>query len=581
MASKNNILDKSGKVWLGSLIVFARFYVAMAILMPLFGSVVLIFQSWVLSNILNSAFVNNISRDGLLYSISLFTCLVIIRSTIAYVQELCAIKASERIKVNVRKILYETLLVNGHVWTRNQVSGAIASSIVEQVELLDGYFRKYLPVFISAAIVPLSFSIVIFCFNKIIGLILFISIPLIPLFMALIGHGAERASSKYLDSFSWLSGFFADRIRGLMTLKLYGCAQRELSSVVRASNDLKDRTLSVLKIAFLSSAVLEFFSAMGIACIAVYVGLTFLNFIRMGNDSVNLQLGLFFLLMAPEVYQPLRQMALYYHDRASAYAAVNKIEELFCGLPVIDLATSNSIKNNKLINVDFSIDNQILISAKDLEIKDSNSNRIVINKISFNILRFDHIALTGVSGVGKTSLIESIIGLRQYDGQIRFEGCDLTHLDEAILRRKTFLVSQRPYIFQDSILENIKIAKPEASYDEILEAARLSLVLDFTENIPNGLNTILGKGGMGISRGQVQRLSIARLFLRNPDFILLDEPTAHLDQDTEKKLLKNILDFSQNKTLILITHSPFIYNNMQIIWHLIDGKINNNYENII
>lgn len=573
--SKSSTLGKAGKIWLGKLVAFAKFHMIVAILLPLFGGVLLVFQSWILSNILNSAFVEHVSRDYLIYPISLFAFLVIIRATIVYAQELCAIKASETIKANIRKILYESLFTNGHMWTRSQVSGAIASSIVEQVELLDGYFRKYLPVSISAAIIPISFSILIFYFDKIIGSILFISVPLIPLFMALIGYGAERASSKYLDAFSWLSGFFADRLRGLMTLKLYGCEQQELDSVVKASNDLKDRTLSVLKIAFLSSAVLEFFSAMGVACIAVYVGLTFLNFINIGRDSIDLQLGLFFLLMAPEVYNPLRQMALYYHDRASAHAAVNKIEELFNGLPELTGSMPTSTKDYNRTNIESSVDSSILISARNLEIKDFNSNKNIVNKVSFDILRFDQIALTGVSGVGKTSLLESMVGLRPYNGQIKFEGHNLIHLDETILRKKTFLASQRPYIFQDSILENIKIAKPDACYSEILEAARLSLVSDFIENLPNGINTILGKGGVGISRGQIQRLSIARLFLRQPEFILLDEPTAHLDHDTEKRLLKNIFDFSQNRTLVLITHSPFIYKNMPIVWHLDDGKINN------
>lgn len=569
------MLSKSGKIWLGKLVAFAKFHLIIAILLPLLGSILLIFQLWILSNILNSVFIDHVNRDYLIYPISLFAFLVIMRATIAYVQELYAIKASETIKANIRKILYENLFANGHMWTRSQVSGAIASSIVEQVELLDGYFRKYLPISVSAAIIPISFSILIFYFDKIIGMILFISVPLIPLFMALIGYGAERASSKYLDSFSWLSGFFADRLRGLMTLKLYGCEERELDSVIKASNDLKDRTLSVLRIAFLSSAVLEFFSAMGVACIAVYVGLTFLNFIHIGKDQINLQLGLFFLLIAPEVYNPLRQMALYYHDRASAHAAVNKIEELFNGLPDLDGSMTDDIKIHKKTINEFTIDTSILISARNLEIKDFNSNKNIVNKLSFNILRFDHIALTGVSGIGKTSLLESMVRLRPYDGQIIFEGYDLINLDENILRKKTFLASQRPYIFQDSVLENIKIAKPEASRTEILEAVRLSLVSDFIENLPNGLDTILGKEGVGISRGQIQRVSLARLFLRNPDFILLDEPTAHLDQDTEKRLFKNIIDFSQNKTLVLITHSPFIYKKMPIIWHLDDGKINN------
>ncbi|AGF49345.1 thiol reductant ABC exporter subunit CydD [Candidatus Kinetoplastidibacterium galati] len=573
--SKSNMLGKSGKVWLGKLIVFAKFHVFLAILLPLFGSVLLVLQSWILSIILNSAFVEHISRDNLMSSIYLFAFLVIMRANIIYVQELCAIKASEIIKTNIREILYRSLYENSYIWTRGQVSGSIASGIVEQVELLDGYFHKYLPISISAVIVPISFSIIIFYFDKIIGTILFISVPLIPLFMALIGYGAERASIKYLDAFSWLSGFFADRLRGLMTLKLYGCEERELTSVVNASNDLKDRTLSVLKIAFLSSAVLEFFSAMGVACIAVYVGLTFLNFINIGRESFNLQLGLFFLLMAPEVYNPLRQMALYYHDRASAHAAVNKIEELFNGLPDLNHPSLTSTENCKSINHSSSIGNSILMSVMDLEIKDSNSNKNILNKVSFDIIRFNHIALTGVSGVGKTSLLESMVGLRKYDGQIKFEDHDLMHLDEGFLRRKTFLVSQHPYIFQDSIFENIKIANPKASYAEVLEASRLALVYDFIKNLPKGLDTVLGKGGIGISRGQIQRLSMARLFLRDPDFILLDEPTAHLDKDTEKKLLQNILNFSKNKTLVLITHSPSVYENMPIVWRLDNGKINN------
>src|SRR5690606_21968346 len=228
--------------------------------------------------------------------------------------ERASARAAERIKQSVRLALFERLLAQGPAWSRTRVSGELASAVVDQVDALDGFFSRYLPAVIAAAVLPPAFAVAVLPFD-------------------LVGWGAEAASRRHLRAFARLSGFFADRLRGLVTLKLYGRAEAEGQAVAAASEALRRRTMAVLRIAFLSSAVLEFFAALGVAGIAVYFGLTYLGFLDLRATPLTLQTGFFCLLMAPEVYAPLRQFAAHYHDRAAARAAVAQIAQVFDGLP--------------------------------------------------------------------------------------------------------------------------------------------------------------------------------------------------------------------------------------------------------
>lgn len=542
--------------WLMGLARTARFPLILAGAAPLVGGALLVVQAWLLASVLDSAIVGQVPRHELLGGILGIAALMLLRACIAWAGERAGADASERIKRHVRQSLFQRLVRSGPYWSRGKASGELASAVVDQVEALDGFFAKYLPAMAAAAMLPVAFSVVLLPMDVVAGLVLLITAPLIPLFMALVGWGAQGASRRHLRAFARLSGFFADRLRGLSTLKLYGRAQAEAQSVVAASDALRQRTMSVLRIAFLSSAVLEFFAALGVAGVAVYIGLTYLGFLDVRWSPLTLQAGLFCLLMAPEVYAPLRQFAAHYHDRATALAAVTQIAVLFDGLP--QNAGDEAAKAAAPAAAPVHASQGAGLAMTGLRVEAPGRGHAVLLDAAFTLAPGEHVALMGPSGAGKTTLIEAIARLRPAAGDIRIDGLPLAQWEEAALRQRVALIGQRPQLLAGSIADNIRLGRPGATDLQVQDAARRACVLEFAQDLPQGLDTPLGSRGHGLSGGQAQRVALARLFLRDPGLILLDEPTAHLDEATQARVLDEILEFAAGRTLLLATHAPAV-----------------------
>lgn len=542
--------------WLMGLARTARFPLILAGAAPLVGGALLVVQAWLLANVLDSAIVGQVPRHELLGGILGIAALMLLRACIAWAGERAGADASERIKRHVRQSLFQRLVRSGPYWSRGKASGELASAVVDQVEALDGFFAKYLPAMAAAAMLPVAFSVVLLPMDVVAGLVLLITAPLIPLFMALVGWGAQGASRRHLRAFARLSGFFADRLRGLSTLKLYGRAQAEAQSVVAASDALRQRTMSVLRIAFLSSAVLEFFAALGVAGVAVYIGLTYLGFLDVRWSPLTLQAGLFCLLMAPEVYAPLRQFAAHYHDRQTALAAVTQIAVLFDGLP--QDAGDEAAKAAAPTAAPVHASQGAGLAMTGLRVEAPGRGHAVLSDAAFTLAPGEHVALMGPSGAGKTTLIEAIARLRPAGGDIRIDGLPLAQWEEGALRQRVALIGQRPQLLAGSIADNIRLGRPGATDLQVQDAARRACVLEFAQDLPQGLDTPLGSRGHGLSGGQAQRVALARLFLRDPGLILLDEPTAHLDEATQARVLDEILEFAAGRTLLLATHAPAV-----------------------
>ncbi|EHK63752.1 thiol reductant ABC exporter subunit CydD [Achromobacter arsenitoxydans] len=546
----------------------ARFPLILAGAAPLLSGALLVVQAWLLASVLDAAIARQTPRHELLGGILGIAGLMLLRACISWAGERAGADASERIKRHVRLSLFQRLVRHGPHWSRGKASGELASAVVDQVEALDGFFAKYLPAMAAAAMLPVAFSVLLLPVDVIAGLVLLITAPLIPLFMALVGWGAQGASRRHLRAFARLSGFFADRLRGLSTLKLYGRAQAEAESVVAASDALRKRTMSVLRIAFLSSAVLEFFAALGVAGVAVYIGLTYLGFLDVRWTPLTLQAGLFCLLMAPEVYAPLRQFAAHYHDRATALAAVTQIAVLFDGLPQ-DTAEGAAPKGS--IPARAGKGAHLVLSG--LRVDAPGRAQAVLSDASLTLVPGEHVALMGPSGIGKSTLIEAIARLRPAGGDIRIDGLPLDEWNESALRQRVALIGQRPQLLEGSIADNIRLGRPDATDEQLLEAARRACVLEFADALPQGLGTRLGSRGHGLSGGQAQRVALARLFLRDPGLILLDEPTAHLDDATQARVLDEILEFSAGRTLLLATHAPSVAARFKRVVRVSGGKV--------
>lgn len=521
-----------------------------AIAAPLAGGVLLIGQAWLLAEILGRAIADGEPMTQLMPALSGIVALIVLRLGLAGMGEACGTSAAETIKQALRRQLFTGLMARPLHWTDHRGSGALAAATIEQVEALDGYFARYLPAMISAAILPVAFAVIALPLDWVAGLLFLVTAPLIPVFMALAGWGAEAATRAQAGALSRLSGRFADRLRGLLTLKLMGRAESETAAIVMASEALRVRTMKVLRIAFLSSAVLEFFAALGVAGIALYVGLTFIGYLGI-NPEMSLSTGLFLLLMAPEVYQPLRTLAAHYHDRAAALAGLAEIERQFDELPMdtepVELPVPPPMR--------YAGSGAAGITMASLGLRSPDGRATLFEDLDLAIAPGEHLALLGPSGSGKSSLLEAMARLREVSGTILIGHRPLGGLPEAELRQMLALLGQKPRLIAGSIADNIRLGRADATPAEIEAAALRACVTDFAAGLPGWLDAPIADGGVGLSAGEGQRIALARIYLRDPAIVLCDEPTAHLDGHTEARVLEGLVDFCAGRTLVLATHS--------------------------
>ncbi|HEV2516021.1 MAG TPA: thiol reductant ABC exporter subunit CydD [Devosia sp.] len=551
--------------WLNHLAATDRPLLAAVLGLPLAAGALLVMQAMLLAGLLHRAIVDAAALPALLPQVALLATILVIRIALSGLGETAAVQFGEAIKGRVRAALVADLLRRPPTWTAARSSGALSSTVLEQVEALDGYFTRYLPAMVQAAILPIAFAVIAFSVDWIVALLFLISAPLIPVFMALAGWGAEAASRSQAAALNRLSGRFADRLRGLVTLKLFGEDAAETARVRQASEELRVRTMRVMRIAFLSSAVLEFFAALGVAGVALYVGLTFLGLVSVHSTELTLAAGMFLLLMAPEVYQPLRLLAAHYHDRSAAIAAVAEIERELDGLP-------EAMPPVAAIATPAGAEAPATLELRAVAVNDP-TGRQVMTAAELMLDPGARIAILGPSGIGKSTLLEAIAGLRDFDGDIRIDGRALGDIAEPELRHRVAMLGQRPRLFAGSIADNIRLGRRDADHAAIRRAAQLARVADFADALPEGFATQLGEDGLGLSGGEIQRIALARLYLRDPGLLLLDEPTAHLDAATEALVLDGLTEFAVGRTLVVATHSRAVAARMDKVFRIAGGKL--------
>lgn len=535
-----------------------------ALLAPLASGGLLVWQAWILADILGRAIETGESPALLLPSVLLVLSLLLARAALGALAEQAGTIGAEAIKRHLRRALFSQLLSGSPREADAASSGSAATAIVDQVEALDGYFARYLPAALQAGLLPLVFGAIILPLDWVAGVLFLVSAPLIPIFMALVGWGAQIATDRQAQALSRLGNRFSDRLRGLLTLKLYGHEAAETAGIVAVSDALRKRTMRVLRIAFLSSAVLEFFAALGVAGVALYVGLTFIDYLHLRSSPLTLSTGFFLLLMAPEVYNPLRLLAAHYHDRASAKAALGEIERQLGNLPAhIPMLSDIKPLPGKAIS----------LALDALTLRTPDRMRVVLRDAALHVGGGEHIAILGPSGSGKSTLLEAMAGLRAHEGGLALDGRALADWPEPELRARTFLLAQKPRILHASIADNIAIARPCAPRQEVERAAEQAHVAGFAAGLPDGLDTVIGEDGAGLSGGQAQRVALARLFLREAGLILLDEPTAHLDAALEAEIIANIRAFAAGRTLVIATHSMALARNMDKAWRVAEGNL--------
>lgn len=545
--------------WLSGLWRVAPLAMSWAIGAPLLAGGLLIVQAWFLAHTLDQAIRLSVAPNQLWSGMVIIATLIAVRAVLLWSGDQAASHASENIKQQLRHQFFTQLLARGPAWSKQTPAGSLAVAILDQVQALDGYLQRFLPATIAAVFLPLAFVVAVLPVDWVVALLFLFTAPMIPIFMALIGMRAEVANQKHQQVLSRLSGVFADRIRGLFTLSLLGRTQDEVQSVRQASQTLSQTTMKVLRIAFLSSAVLELFAALGVAGVAVYLGLSYLGMLGNQFSGFTLQHGLYCLLLAPEVYNPLRQMAASYHDRATAKAAVNGLQQLYTHLPApnadFPLMPSSPIIQHKSSQ---KFNQPLVLSAQQFSVQTPDGRDILL-PTDLQLLRDKPVALMGASGAGKTTILETLIGLRPYaNGQLQH------YFD----KNQFVLIGQQPFMALGSIADFLRVVQTKATDEQLWHALEQAQAADFVRLLPNKLATILGTRGHGVSGGQAHRLALARLFLTDVDLILLDEPTAYLDSQTRNAVLSAILNFAQGRALFIATHDQELAAQLAQTWVL-------------
>ncbi|HHF0443719.1 TPA: cysteine/glutathione ABC transporter permease/ATP-binding protein CydD [Haemophilus influenzae] len=507
------------------------------------SALILVVQTYFLATLLDKLIMQNVPRNEL---IPYFLGLIIgfgMRAIILWVREKIGFRSGQLLRNHIRQKILDKIHLVGPATINQKPAGSWASIMLEQVENLHNFYARFLPQQSLSAIVPVVIFIAVFPLNWAAGLILMITAPLVPLFMIIVGIAAADNSQKNMDTLSRLSAQFLDRLRGLETLRLFNRTSEQTEHIENATEDFRETTMDVLKLAFLSSAVLEFFTSISIALMAVYFGFSYLGQIEFGtyNAPLTLFTGFFCLILAPEFYQPLRDLGTYYHDRAAGIGAADAIVDFL----EADYLTVH--QNEKAISLESAVE----ISAENLVVLSTQGSALT-KPLNFQIPANHNVALVGQSGAGKTSLINAILGFLPYEGSLKINGQELRESNLADWRKHIAWVGQNPLLLQGTIKENLLLGNIQANDEEINQALMHSQAKEFTDKL--GLHHEIKDGGLGISVGQAQRLAIARALLRKGDLLLLDEPTASLDAQSENLVLHALNKASQHQTTLMITH---------------------------
>ncbi|HEI8865589.1 TPA: cysteine/glutathione ABC transporter permease/ATP-binding protein CydD [Serratia odorifera] len=550
--------------WLKTQSALAKRWLRLSMLLGLFSGILIVAQAWLLAALLHALIVEHTPRDRLtLWFIGLAATFAL-RALLSWLRERVGFLCGQAIRQRLRQQVLDKLQRLGPAWVQGKPAGSWASIIIEQIEDMQDYYSRYLPQMYLAVFIPLLILITVLPINWAAGLILLVTAPLIPLFMALVGMGAADANRRNFVALARLSGNFLDRLRGLDTLRLFHRGQAETDHIANASEDFRRRTMEVLRMAFLSSAVLEFFASLSIAVVAVYFGFSYLGELNFGSygTGVTLFAGFLVLILAPEFFQPLRDLGTFYHAKAQAVGAAETLETFLS-------AAGDEIGNGTLT---LNEQDALTLTAEQLEIL-SPQGALLAGPLNFTLPANQRIALVGLSGAGKSSLLNLLLGFLPYRGSLRINGIELRDLDAEGWRQRLGWVGQNPHLPAQTLRDNILLGSAQADEQQLQQAVEQAYVNEFLPQLPDGLATVLGDGAARLSVGQAQRVAVARALLSPRQLLLLDEPAASLDAHSERLVMQALNAASRRQTTLLVTHQLEDTEDFDQIWVMDNGQI--------
>ncbi len=539
-----------------------RLSIAALVALSILTAVFIIMQAHYLAHIVNAVFLDRQGLSQVAIPLALLLLVMIARATLIWGSEVTAQSAACTVKKTLRQRLFAHLLRLGPLYAKGERSGELVQTLSEGVESLDAYFSQFIPQLCAALVHPELILVVIFTSDWLSGVILLVTMPLLPFFMLLIGKQAGAMTRRRWQVLSQMSAHFLDVLQGLPTLKLFGRGPAQRETVRRVSERFGAITLQVLRIAFLSSLVLEMGATICTAIIAVEIGL------RLLYGTMPFAQAFFILLLTPEFFGPLRSLGTQFHASMSSSAGAQRIFD------ILELPAQEQQQRSVLASVP---DRPRSLEFRDVSVSyrlPDGECQPALHGVSFSVQAGQIVALVGPSGAGKSTIAHLLLRFLEPDqGQICVDGAPLHCFPAREWRGQIAWQPQRPTLFDLSVMENIRLGRPSATRDEVVHAARQACMHDEIQALPKGYDTIAGERGSRLSVGQIQRIGLARAFLKNAPILVLDEATSMLDPEGEEQVLGAIETLAHERIVIMITHRLNTIRTADAIILLNEGRV--------
>ena len=517
-----------------------RLFLMLSVAVGVATAVLVIAQAWLLATVVTGGFALGKTVSQLRTPMEALLAVVVARGLLVWASEVAANRSSSRVKSELRGALVERIATLGPDGRAVRRTGDVVALATRGIDALDGFYSRYLPQLILAVIVPLAILAVVLTRDWISAAIMLVTVPLVPVFMALVGLATRSHTDRQFRTLQVLSRHFLDVVSGLPTLKVFGRSRAQVETIRDVTDSYRRTTMATLRLTFLSSLVLELVASISVALVAVSIGL------RLLGGHLDLQTSLFVLVLAPEAYLPLRLVGANYHASAEGMTAAEQVFEIL-ELPPARRGTRLDVPNPATSP----------LAVGDVRVVYAGRDGPALDGISLVVKPGEVLAVTGPSGCGKSTLLGVLLGLVSPEsGSVRIGGVDLASLDPDAWRVRVGWVPQRPHLFAASIADNVRLGRQDASAGELLRAVARAGLTDLVARMPDGLLTKLGEGGVGLSMGERQRVALARAFLRDAPLLLLDEPTANLDGETEAGVIEAVRELTRGRMVVLVAHRP-------------------------
>ena len=539
-----------------ALLEIPRRTLALAVAFSLLATVISIAQMALIARVAGDIFLHHWRLQDVGGALLILAALAILQAGAIFGREVAAQRAAIRSKAALRARLFAQLLRLGPSFLRGERTGSLVATATEGIERLDPYVGRYLPHLVVSMAAPLLIGIAVWSQDWVSGVVLLATAPVLPLLMILVGTYAGSHIQAQWTALARMHAHMLDALQGLTTLISFGRVPAERVRLQRIGQDYRDKTLQTLRYAFLSTLVLEFITAGAIALVAVTLG------VRLLAGSISFERAFFILLLTPEFYRPLRELGLHRHAAMEGAAAIAQVQDILAEPAPIQVSHMSSAQ------LDMS---PPAISFESVGYTYPGSERPALSGVNLTLPAGARTAIVGRSGAGKTTLVNLLLRYQDPDtGCITAGGTPIHTISPANWRSHLAAVPQRPYLFAGTLRDNISLGKPRASRTEVEEAAYLAGVAEFIARLPRGYDTPVGERGARLSGGEMQRIAIARAFLKDAPILVLDEPTSSLDPLSETLIRSALARLMRYRTVLIVAHRlNTVYTAEQIV--VLDG----------